>query len=231
MVPLKLSFLTVLCAWLLLQSTCARTRVCRRSVRGALRAFFELRISIRGRKLQHTTIKHECTWRRRRVFKTWDPGEKNWLTVTVGAKRLKKSKRARQITITSWCPSSTTTALHSFATPGRRSMDSRIRSAVSLMCSLSKRRLCLANTPLWANAARSSSAISSSAGLLTPSLPTSAKMKINGKSFHNTQERADRLLWHTPIDHITYAILNRSGHGSAMGVYLGQVIDSCTPRN
>ena len=26
-------------------------------------------------KLQHTTIRHECKWRWRRVFRTWDPGE------------------------------------------------------------------------------------------------------------------------------------------------------------
>ena len=83
----------------------------------------------------------------------------SWPTVTVGAKRQRQAE-ARQLTITSWCPSSTTTALHSFATPGRPSRDSRIRSAVSLLCSLSKRRLCLDTIGLWANAARSSSAIS-----------------------------------------------------------------------
>ena len=103
--------------------------------------------------------------------------------------------------------------------------------------------LCLASIRLWANAARSSSAMSSSAGLLTHRLPilsqkvikfvftNGVRRKINGKSFRNTQERADRFLWHAPIDHITCVTVNRSGQGCAMGVHLGQVIDSRAPRN
>ena len=90
----NISFLTVLCVWLLLKSTCARTRVSHRGVCGTLRAFFSLCTSIRGR--QTTTRNHKTRVQVAVATCVQDMGTRRKTslpTVTVGAKRLNKGKR------------------------------------------------------------------------------------------------------------------------------------------